>query len=180
MVECYSLCNRCKFPTRTNYVVQCGVVISVVFFHKWLTGQLNVNELSLPLGLGPLNCANFLHAVLSDYTSFKVLQILIFPSLLPFSQSACLCPSLYYSGMEPTAGVSLEGWGQGNESSCQEKKHLGMHFPLLWFLRGIPTLTKALVLNSLAERDYKMQLSQSALRCRWDEGPSDISISRDS
>lgn len=107
-MECYS-CNRCTLPARTNYVVQCRVVISVAFFHKWLTGQLNVNELSLPLGLGSLNCANFPHAALSDYTSFKVLQILIFPSVLLFSQSACLYPSLYYPGMEPTPGVSLEG-----------------------------------------------------------------------
>lgn len=48
----------------------------------------------------------------------------------------------------------------------RRRNTLGMLFPLLWFLRDIPTLTKALVLNSLAEKDYKMQLSQSAVRCR--------------
>lgn len=164
-----------------SYVVLCKAVVSVVFFHRWLTGQLNVHGLSLPLDLGPLNWANFPHAVLSDYIFFKVLQILVISSLLPFSQSSCLYPSLYYS----LVWNLLQVWAWKDKDKemnllVRKRNTLGMLFPLLWFLRGIPTLIKALVFNSLAERDYKMKLSQSAVRCRWDEEPSDISIRRDS
>lgn len=138
----YSWCNMCTFPTTTNFVVRCRVVASVVFFHKWLTGELNVNELSSLLSLGPLNCASFPHPVLSNYASSKVLQILVFPSLLPFSWSACFYPSLYnwygtYSRCE-LGRMRTRKW----ILSGRQEKALGMLFPPLVVPQGHPHFNK--------------------------------------
>lgn len=79
-----------------------------------------------------------------------------------------------------TFNASLYNWYAAS-SSCElarmrtqetnvlgsNRNDLGMFFPPLVFPQMQPHFDNALLLSSLAERDYKTELLQSAVRCRW-------------
>lgn len=143
----------------------------------------DVNEPPSPLSLGPPNFVHFPYSILSNSTSSKFLLAPVFPhQFLPVRLLTFISTFCNYMTCSFLQVCTCKNEDIRDTHLRQRQKQSGHTFLLLVFRQSSP-FDNILVLNSLAERNYKTLF---VLKVLWDPGtwkalyeePSVISISR--